>query len=57
MLSISEDLAEQGFVNSEYNLVVVTNIIYATKILSESLTKVYKLLAPNSRLLLQELHT
>jgi acyl transferase domain-containing protein/SAM-dependent methyltransferase len=57
VLDISKDPAEQGFENSEYDLIVATNAIHATKRLSESLANVRKLLAPNGRLLLQELHT
>ncbi|RYP90773.1 hypothetical protein DL770_003106 [Monosporascus sp. CRB-9-2] len=57
VLDISKDLAEQGFESDKYDLVVATNVIHATKSLKESLTNVHKLLAPNGRLLLQELHT
>lgn len=57
VLDISKDPAEQGFESSEYDLIVATNAIHATKCLSESLANVRKLLAPNGRLLLQELHT
>ncbi|KAL8848907.1 MAG: hypothetical protein Q9221_006065 [Calogaya cf. arnoldii] len=57
VLDISKDPAEQGFEHSEYDLIVAANAIHATKSLSESLAHVRKLLAPNGRLLLQELHT
>ncbi|KAI4284877.1 MAG: hypothetical protein L6R38_001086 [Xanthoria sp. 2 TBL-2021] len=57
VLDISKDPAEQGFENSEYDLIVAANVIHATKSLSESLANVRKLLAPNGRLLLQELHS
>ncbi|KAL8910611.1 MAG: hypothetical protein Q9171_004105 [Xanthocarpia ochracea] len=57
VLDISKDPAEQGFENSEYDLIVAINSIHATKSLTESLANVHKLLAPNGRLLLQELHT
>ena len=57
VLDISKDPDEQGFENSEYDLIVATNAIHATKSLSESLANVRKLLAPKGRLLLQELHT
>lgn len=56
VLDISKDPAEQGFENNEYDLIVATNAIHATKSLSESLANVRKLLAPNGRFLLQELH-
>lgn len=54
-LDISQDPAEQGFENSEYDLIVATNAIHATPSLSQSLANVRKLLAPNGRFLLQEL--
>ncbi|KAL8721903.1 MAG: hypothetical protein Q9225_001499 [Loekoesia sp. 1 TL-2023] len=57
VLDISKDPTEQGFENSEYDLIVATNAIHATESLSKSLANVRKLLAPNGRLLLQELHT
>ncbi|KAL8882833.1 MAG: hypothetical protein Q9198_000233, partial [Flavoplaca austrocitrina] len=56
VLDISKDPAEQGFEDSEYDLIVATNALHATKSLSESLANVRKLLAPNGRFLLQELH-
>lgn len=57
MLDISKDPVEQGFESSEYDLIIATNAIHATRSLSESLANVRKLIAPNGRLLLQELHT
>ncbi|KAL8743854.1 MAG: hypothetical protein Q9184_008066, partial [Pyrenodesmia sp. 2 TL-2023] len=55
ILYISQDPAEQGFENSEYDLIVAINAIHATPSLFESLANVRKLLAPNGRFLLQEL--
>lgn len=54
-LDISKDPAEQGFNGEKYDLVIATNVIHATKSLSESLRNVHKLLAPGGRLLLHEL--
>jgi SAM-dependent methyltransferase len=54
-LDISKDPAEQGFNGEKYDLVIATNVIHATKSLSESLRNVHKLLAPSGRLLLHEL--
>ncbi|KAL9033935.1 MAG: hypothetical protein Q9214_007274, partial [Letrouitia sp. 1 TL-2023] len=57
VLDISKDPIEQGFDSSEYDLIIATNAIHATKSLSESLANVRKLITPNGRLVLQELHT
>jgi hypothetical protein len=57
VLDISKDPTEQGFKDSDYDLIVASNTIHATRSLSESLLNVRKLLAPNGRLLLQELYT
>lgn len=54
-LDISKYPAEQGFDGEEYDLVIATNVIHATKSLSESLRNVHKLLAPGGRLLLHEI--
>ncbi|KAJ5989668.1 Acyl transferase/acyl hydrolase/lysophospholipase [Penicillium waksmanii] len=54
-LDISKDPCDQGFQNSEYDLIVATNVIHATPSLNESLRNVRTLLAPNGRLLLHEL--
>ncbi|RYP64433.1 hypothetical protein DL769_006674 [Monosporascus sp. CRB-8-3] len=40
MLDISKDLAEQGFKNSQYDLIVATNVIHATRNFSESLANI-----------------
>ncbi|KAL9626525.1 MAG: hypothetical protein Q9204_007235, partial [Flavoplaca sp. TL-2023a] len=57
VLDISKDPAEQGFEDCEYDLIVATNALHATKSISKSLANVRKLLAPNGRFLLQELHS
>lgn len=57
VLDISKDPVEQGFESSEYDLIIATNAIHATRSLSESLANVRKLIAPSGRLLLQELST
>lgn len=57
VLDINKDPAGQGFDDTEYDLVIATNTLHATKSLSQSLTNVRKLVAPNGRFLLQELHT
>lgn len=54
-LDISQDPYDQGFENSEYDLIVATNVIHATPYLNEALRNVRTLLAPNGRLLLHEL--
>ncbi|KAL8952153.1 MAG: hypothetical protein Q9222_001930 [Ikaeria aurantiellina] len=51
VLDISKDPGEQGFDNEEYDLIIATNAIHATKSLSESLTNVRK----RGRLLMHEL--
>lgn len=54
-LDISQDPTEQGFEDRQYDLIVATNVLHATKNLRESLANVKKLLRPDGRLLLQEL--
>ncbi|WZH49456.1 Polyketide synthase [Fusarium acuminatum] len=54
-LDISQDLSEQGFEGREYDLILATNVIHATKSLNESLTNVRKLLSRDGRFLLHEL--
>lgn len=55
VLNLAQDPTEQGFEAGQYDLVIATNAIHATKSLSETLKHVRKLLRPNGRLLLQEL--
>ncbi|POR37432.1 Polyketide synthase [Tolypocladium paradoxum] len=54
-LDISKDLAGQGFDGRKYDLILATNVIHATRSLSESLSNVRQLLDPNGRFLLHEL--
>jgi acyl transferase domain-containing protein/NADPH:quinone reductase-like Zn-dependent oxidoreductase/SAM-dependent methyltransferase len=54
-LDISRDPSEQGFDGREYDLILATNVIHATKSLNESLTNVRKLLSRDGRFLLHEL--
>ncbi|CAI6096463.1 unnamed protein product [Clonostachys chloroleuca] len=56
-LDISKDPLEQGFKSEQYDLIIATNVIHATNTIGESLANVRKLLAPNGRFLLHELHT
>ncbi|KAI6770702.1 hypothetical protein HG531_009557 [Fusarium graminearum] len=54
-LDISRDPSEQGFDGREYDLILATNVIHATKSLNESLKNVRKLLSSDGRFLLHEL--
>jgi 2-polyprenyl-3-methyl-5-hydroxy-6-metoxy-1,4-benzoquinol methylase len=56
-LDISKDLADQGFEGREFDLIVASNVIHATKSLQGSLQNVRKLLAPNGRFFLKELNS
>ncbi len=56
-LDISKDLADQGFEGREFDLIVASNVIHATKSLQDSLKNVRKLLAPNGRFFLTELNS
>lgn len=57
VLDISKDPTEQGFENDQYDLIVATNVMHGTESLNQSLANVRKLLAPQGRLLLQELNS
>ncbi|KAI0010191.1 fatty acid synthase S-acetyltransferase [Xylariaceae sp. FL0662B] len=54
-LDISQNLAEQGFGDREFDLIIVNNVIHSTQSIQASLINCRKLLAPNGRLLLREL--
>jgi acyl transferase domain-containing protein len=54
-LDISQDLSEQGFDDRQYDLILATNVLHATKDLQASLANVKKLLRPDGRLVLREL--
>jgi acyl transferase domain-containing protein/2-polyprenyl-3-methyl-5-hydroxy-6-metoxy-1,4-benzoquinol methylase len=56
-LDISKGLAGQGFEGREFDLVIASNVIHATKSLQDSLQNVRKLLAPNGRFFLTELNS
>nr|ALQ32960.1 putative polyketide synthase [Fusarium scirpi] len=54
-LDISQDPFEQGFDGREYDLILATNVIHATRSLNKTLRKVRKLLSRDGRFLLHEL--
>ncbi|KAL4968634.1 reducing polyketide synthase sphB [Aspergillus stella-maris] len=54
-LDISGDLASQGFEGRQYDLVIANNAVHASSSIAQSLLNIRKLLAVDSRLLLQEL--
>lgn len=60
-LDISKDPSTQGFDLSDpsagYDLILATNVLHATAPLAATLSHVCKLLAPDGRLLLHELHS
>lgn len=55
VLDASRDPIKQGFRESEYDLIVASNVLHATPVLVETLSNCRKLLQPNGRLFLQEL--
>ena len=55
VLDISQDPIKQGFRESEYDLIVASNVLHATPVLVETLSNCRKLLQPNGRLFMQEL--
>lgn len=55
VLDISQDPIKQGFRESEYDMIVASNVLHATPILVKTLSNCRKLLQPNGRLFLQEL--
>lgn len=57
VLDIGKDPTAQGFENDQYDLVVATNVLHSARTLHESLANVRNLLAPNGKLLLQELNS
>ncbi|PFH59668.1 hypothetical protein XA68_12046 [Ophiocordyceps unilateralis] len=52
-LDIEKDPTEQGF-DAEYDLIIASNVLHATKSLSNTLRNVHRLLKPGGRLLLLE---
>jgi polyketide synthase PksM len=53
-LNIEEDIAEQGFVPGEYDLVIAANVLHATRDIQETLENVKALLKTNGWLVLNE---
>jgi acyl transferase domain-containing protein/NADPH:quinone reductase-like Zn-dependent oxidoreductase/SAM-dependent methyltransferase len=56
-LDISKNPAEQDMEGEKYDLILASNVLHATKSLQETLRNVRSLLAPNGRLLLQEMNS
>ncbi|PGH10855.1 hypothetical protein AJ79_05215 [Helicocarpus griseus UAMH5409] len=54
-LDISKDPVDQGFEANTYDLIIASNVLYATKSMRETMTNVRKLLKPGGRLLLVEI--
>ncbi|KAL4894897.1 hypothetical protein BDV59DRAFT_212153 [Aspergillus ambiguus] len=54
-LDISQDPMEQGFEEESYDLVIASNVIHATPIISKTLGNIKRLLAPGGRLFMIEL--
>ncbi|KAI1379833.1 putative polyketide synthase [Hypoxylon crocopeplum] len=54
-LDITKDPLEQGFHAGEYDLIIASNVLHATPILTETLRNARTLLHPDGRLFLQEL--
>lgn len=55
-LNISQDPFEQGFEETKYDFIIAVNALHETKDFQQSLVNISKLLRPDGRLLLQELH-
>lgn len=55
-LNINQDPFEQGFEETKYDFIIAVNALHETKDPQQSLVNVSKLLRPDGRLLLQELH-
>ncbi|KAI2779732.1 putative polyketide synthase [Daldinia loculata] len=54
-LNIEQDPASQGFQEYTYDLIVASNVLHATRSLSQTLKHVHKLLKPNGKLILREI--
>ncbi|KAF3058250.1 Lovastatin diketide synthase LovF [Daldinia childiae] len=54
-LNIEQDPASQGFKEYSYDLIVASNVLHATRSLSQTLKHVHKLLKPNGKLILREI--
>ncbi|KAI1307179.1 putative polyketide synthase [Xylaria venustula] len=55
VLDISKDPVEQGFPVGHYDLIIASNVLHATPLLTRTLENIKTLLRPVGRLLLQEL--
>lgn len=55
VLDISKNPLGQGFAPKSFDLIIASNVLHATPLLSETLANVHKLLDPEGYLLLQEL--
>ncbi|KID66135.1 Highly reducing polyketide synthase gloL [Metarhizium brunneum] len=53
-LDIGQDPAHQGFEGHQYDLIIASNVIGATRDPQQSLGNIKRLLSPNGRLLIQE---
>jgi acyl transferase domain-containing protein len=56
VLDISKDPADQGFELNQFDLVVASNVLYATPSINESLGNIRKLMKPGGRMLVIENH-
>ncbi|KAL4915051.1 hypothetical protein BDW62DRAFT_204029 [Aspergillus aurantiobrunneus] len=55
VLDISQDPVQQGFPAGHYDLIIASNVLHATPLLTETLKHTRTLLKPDGRILLQEL--
>ncbi|KAK2816785.1 putative PKS/NRPS-like protein biosynthetic cluster [Arthroderma sp. PD_2] len=53
-LDVSKGMAEQGFENRQFDLIIAAGIIHTTPSVQQSLRNIYRLLSPSGRLLLHE---
>ncbi|PTB42734.1 hypothetical protein M441DRAFT_166252 [Trichoderma asperellum CBS 433.97] len=53
-LDVSRDLAEQGFEDRQFDVIVAANIASTGNILQDSLRNLYRLLRPHGKLILEE---
>ncbi|KAF4438150.1 putative polyketide synthase [Fusarium austroafricanum] len=53
-LDVSQDLAESGFEDKQFDLIIAAGVVHETPSVRESLKNIRKLLAPEGHLLLQE---
>eukprot|EP01103_Thecamoeba_quadrilineata_P016450 TRINITY_DN5503_c0_g1_i1.p1 TRINITY_DN5503_c0_g1~~TRINITY_DN5503_c0_g1_i1.p1 ORF type:complete len:1988 (-),score=362.33 TRINITY_DN5503_c0_g1_i1:138-5957(-) len=55
VLNIEKDPIEQGFEEGSYDLILATDVLHATRLISNTLANVRKLVAPGGTLVLNEL--